>query len=779
MWFNALIIIVAIGCAVTLLYLRAFLMFPFPSLIVRRLPEGFPPPAATADLYEKAAAELAALGFSSPQWIVIAPEKKTPGAFAMISAVFCHAEKNVLALLHPPHSIAAPNELTTQFVTHLADGRKLTSQVRDIYSEAVADDKHPAQTITGATLAEQWAQHQRWVEGFNTPAAADFGSLETLTEELQEIRGEDARLVSAGKLWRDAQGIARPTLTFALRILRLYWTRPRPKANKANVPLARQLMFATFNEHWLARPLPVRWQWSLLVISSVLFAVLGTVFWDASFALAILVVVILHEGGHYLAMRAFGYKHVQMLALPLFGGVTVGIEQKPSATRRAWMAMMGPLPGIVLGWTLLFFFFANNLAAETSSIAMLVKAAILTMAVVLLLVNYLNLLPIPPLDGAHIVQAMLPPRWLIVRTIFFVVACIIGAAITIYIEFYLLTLLMLWQFLWGLSLLSGDKAVRLLAADASFRNTPPDHQRRRALEALQQCVGETTNMTRRLQQLQSVVTALTQTAMSWRHRTGLATLYLGLLCSPLVLWGLVMMEISSSINYLPSRPDPEKLKETQQRVFLSLGRLEVPQLLAQMPESPLPRARGGWLSGFLNPAPPPLPGPADPRQIAATQNRLGIAFPDDYRDLLSLHDGYPPLRLLPVTQVRHFSETEFFSDEEDVQESQTFYSFAFPPSFEDEDTETVPGQRVWRNEELQNCAVIGGWENTFAAPDQKDAAPAEVFPALLWCPEPTFEQARIVSLGESLWAPDFTTYLRYKVTQRIAAQELADSDEAP
>ncbi|MDR0770847.1 MAG: hypothetical protein LBE75_06565 [Burkholderiales bacterium] len=775
MWFNALVIIVAIACAGALLSLRAMLMLAFPSSVVRRLPAGTLPPAATADLYEKAAAELVALGFSPAQWAVFAPERETPGAFAVIAAVFCHPENQVLALLYPPINITAPNELTTHFITRLADGRKLTSQVRDVYSEAVADDQHLAQTIGGATLAEQCEQHLRWVKSFQTPAAAGFGSLETLSEALQKECGDDVRLVGAGKLWRDAQGVARPTLAFALRLLRLHWMRPRAQGNKTNVPLARQLMFATFNEHWLARPLPTRWQWLLLAASSALFAVLGTVFWDASFALAVLVAILLHEGGHYLAMRAFGYKNVQMLALPLFGGVTIGVEQKPGATRRAWMAMMGPLPGIVLGWALLAFFFANN-AAGTSPMALFGMAAILSMAVVLLLVNYLNLLPIPPLDGAHIVQAMLPPRWLIARTVFFVVACMAGVVATVYTEFYLLTVLMVWQLLWGMSLLTGDRAVQRLATNASFSSAPPDQQRRLALEALQQCVGETTNMTRRLQQVQSVMTALTQTAMNWKQRTILATVYLGLLCLPLILLvqlATVMMSPPPPVS--PSLFDPEKQKQTQQRVFLSLGGMDIPQLLAQMPESPLPTPRG-WLGGFLNPAPPPLPGSADPQKITAAQKRLGVTFPDDYLALLALHDGYPPLRLLPIAQVRRLSETGFL-EEEDPQEPQTFYSFAFPPSsLEETAAETVPGQRVWRYQELRDCVVIGGWTN--AAQDQA-ASTAALSPHLLWCPEPAFEQARIVSLTGSLWAPDFTTYLRYQITQKIALRELTADTAAP
>lgn len=91
----------------------------------------------------------------------------------------------------------------------------------------------------------------------------------------------------------------------------------------------------------------------------------------------------------------------------------------------------------------------------------------------------------------------------------------------------------------------------------------------------------------------------------------------------------------------------------------------------------------------------------------------------------------------------------------------------------------APGQRSWHNEELQRCVAIGGGTNASDPSDQKDTVPAETPPTLLWCSDPAFEQARIVSLEESLWAPDFTTYLRYKATQRIAARELANRSEAP
>lgn len=788
MWVDVLVVAVAVVCAFMLLHLRALLMLVFPAMNVRRLPAGAVPPAAAADLYEKAAAELAALGFSPPQWVVIAPGKETPGLFALVAAVFCHEKKNALALVMPPLHLAAPNTLVTSFTTLSANGRKLTSAVRSIASEAFADEKNPAQTIGGDTFAGQWAQHRRWIKRFKEPAAPGFGSLETLDAHLPVLCFDPQPLIDAGKLWRDAQGFARPALLSALRLLRLYWARPRPKADRASVPLARQAMFATFNEHWQQRALPVRWQWLLLLASSAGFAVLGAVFWEPLLALMVLGAIVLHEGGHYLAMRVFGYRHVQMLALPLFGGVTLGVEQKPGATQRAWMAMMGPLPGIILGWALLFLAVASGAGVPSF--------AFLEMDVLLLVVNYLNLLPVPPLDGAHIVQAMLPPRWFAARTVFIVAACLIGAALAAYAGIYLLTLLALWQLAWVPSLLASDRAVRLLANDAAFAALPPAQQQRQALETLQHCAGETARMAQRLQQMKTVVGALTQTAMAGKHRAALATVYLGLLCLPLIFWGVAAMKTpaapvpaAATLEAMPPPTNPERQKQAQQRVFLTLGGLNIPQLLARLPEPPPPsllKSDESWLSRFRKAEPPPaateLPAPADPGKIAAAQTRLGLTFPGDYLALLAQHDGYPPLRLLPVAQVRRLSETAFFANA-DTQAPRPFYSFAFPPSsLAGSSMEAAPGQRVWRGDELQNCAVIGGLTLSSAIPDRQ-AEPGEVLPSLLWCPGSAFEQAHVVSLEETLWTPDFTTYLRYKVTQEVTqgmpARELAGSDKTP
>src|SRR4029079_2499165 len=126
------------------------------------------------------------------------------------------------------------------------------------------------------------------------------------------------------------------------------------------------------------------------------FAGLGALVWNPRYAVILLVVIGIHELGHYLAMRAFGYRNVHMLALPLIGGVTIGQEANPSASKRAWMSLMGPLPGIVIGWLLMF---ATPALASVPELAAWVGDA----WPLFLVINYLNLLPIPPLDGARVV----------------------------------------------------------------------------------------------------------------------------------------------------------------------------------------------------------------------------------------------------------------------------------------------------------------------------------------------------------------------------------------
>lgn len=89
---------------------------------------------------------------------------------------------------------------------------------------------------------------------------------------------------------------------------------------------------------------------TLLIVSLLLFigaqASFGAM---ADFIAALVIVLVVHELGHYAAMRAFGYRDTKMFFIPFLGAAVSGRHDDASGTQRAVVALAGPLPGIVLG----------------------------------------------------------------------------------------------------------------------------------------------------------------------------------------------------------------------------------------------------------------------------------------------------------------------------------------------------------------------------------------------------------------------------------------------
>ncbi|HEX9187322.1 MAG TPA: site-2 protease family protein, partial [Vicinamibacteria bacterium] len=123
--------------------------------------------------------------------------------------------------------------------------------------------------------------------------------------------------------------------------------------------------------------------------------------------LAILVPVLLfHEGGHWLAMRAFGYRNLKMFFIPFFGAAVTGRHYNVPAWKKAVVSLMGPVPGIVVGAIL------GVLGL------VLAKPLLVQIALTALVLNGINLLPILPLDGGWVVQAILASRSVLFEVVF-------------------------------------------------------------------------------------------------------------------------------------------------------------------------------------------------------------------------------------------------------------------------------------------------------------------------------------------------------------------------
>jgi Zn-dependent protease len=148
-----------------------------------------------------------------------------------------------------------------------------------------------------------------------------------------------------------------------------------------------------------------------------------------SFALAFLLVIVIfiHEGGHLLAMSLLGYKDLKMLFIPLFGAVALGTAKNVPPHKKVITYFAGPVPGILLAFLILAIF-------RYTGISILSSPTLLTALVVLLVINYFNLVPVMPLDGGQILNTIFFSRFPIVQFIFLIISFLSLAAIALYLQ---------------------------------------------------------------------------------------------------------------------------------------------------------------------------------------------------------------------------------------------------------------------------------------------------------------------------------------------------------
>jgi Zn-dependent protease len=132
---------------------------------------------------------------------------------------------------------------------------------------------------------------------------------------------------------------------------------------------------------------------SKLLLALASFAAYAFLFtWQ--FAVIILGMLVIHEGGHLRCMKHYGMKTRGIYLIPLLGAAAVAEDNFPSRRAEATIALAGPLTGAVLaaGTGLLYFATRNGgFAAAAAWIA---------------LINLFNLLPVVPLDGGRVVKSI-------------------------------------------------------------------------------------------------------------------------------------------------------------------------------------------------------------------------------------------------------------------------------------------------------------------------------------------------------------------------------------
>jgi len=140
----------------------------------------------------------------------------------------------------------------------------------------------------------------------------------------------------------------------------------------------------------------VKSNWGLTVFTIVLFISVFLIFYSdrADFVFFLVIVLLIHEFGHFIQMKRFDYNNVRMLFIPLMGAFVQGSKDRYSQKESLLVVVFGPLPGIIIG-----------------SIGLYLSGLfhmdwLLLLSFIFIFVNVINLLPIDPLDGGQILKLL-------------------------------------------------------------------------------------------------------------------------------------------------------------------------------------------------------------------------------------------------------------------------------------------------------------------------------------------------------------------------------------
>lgn len=167
---------------------------------------------------------------------------------------------------------------------------------------------------------------------------------------------------------------------------------------------------------------------------------------NITYIAAILVVIIIHEMGHFLFMKLFNYSNVKIFIVPLLGAFTTGKKQQVSQWQLSVIILAGPVPGIIIGSVL----FWLNRDMQNETIKMLSYS--------FLAINILNCLPFYPLDGGRLIETLFFKENHLIRMVFSIISI---AGLLLLFLFFLSPVLLIVPVLITLELFNENKLQKI------------------------------------------------------------------------------------------------------------------------------------------------------------------------------------------------------------------------------------------------------------------------------------------------------------------------------
>lgn len=134
---------------------------------------------------------------------------------------------------------------------------------------------------------------------------------------------------------------------------------------------------------------------------SVLSVAAAMYFFGPTFGLALIAVIVIHEFGHVAAFRVVGHHDASFRLVPLLGGYAISSREPGTSEERVFVTLMGPAIGIapmLLSYALVPYA-ATTMPATVGPLA--------TFGSICGALNFINLLPIWPLDGGRLTASIL------------------------------------------------------------------------------------------------------------------------------------------------------------------------------------------------------------------------------------------------------------------------------------------------------------------------------------------------------------------------------------
>ncbi len=334
-------------------------------------------------------AELQGLGFHSPQFST-PKESLLTGIYAAVVSLLHESGEAVAHIAYARATLVHPplEKVHVSFQTWLMNGAVLATTNGPPQMDPLPG--HQVVRRTGKSIASTWHAHRQRLEGVRPrPGVKPILSVADLWSHLEA----EHPLAPSAHLARGVWVEMTPEEVEALRAKR-----------RVPPPLPGDVDPAVWAE--LERLQQPKQNWGMAVVifalSLALFLLAGSAQWNWGFALMLVPVLLVHELGHYAAMRCFRYQNLRVFFIPFFGAAVSGFRLQAAGWKKAVVALAGPVPGIIIGGAL-------ELIAGDTGIQWLEKLGRL-----FVVINGFNLLPLQPLDGGRVFDAVfyVRSRWL-------------------------------------------------------------------------------------------------------------------------------------------------------------------------------------------------------------------------------------------------------------------------------------------------------------------------------------------------------------------------------